>query len=72
MKLFKKLQGRMFMEGITQSDLADLLGKSTTYVSNRMRGKHEWELEDLYRIAEIAAIPSDEILTFFPRKGRMQ
>ena len=49
-KPYKELRKLMYGESINQEQLADHLGRSTTYVSMRMRGVAPWDMLDVYRI----------------------
>lgn len=45
-----------------QADVARLLGTSRTAVNNRWRGRMQWQLEDLEKLASAMAIPVDQLL----------
>lgn len=69
MKKFKKLQTLMFGECFTQKDLARSINKSPSYISSRMVGRQQWELEDIYKTCDLLEIPYEEICLYFPRNG---
>ena len=67
MKKFKKLQSLLFVNDITQEDLAELLGKSKTYVSMCMRGVADWRQRDMYTIMDALNIDYTEVFKYFPK-----
>ena len=67
-KPYKELRKLMYGESINQEQLAEHLGRCTTYVSMRMRGVAPWDMLDVYRICELLEIPTDKIAVYFPRE----
>lgn len=70
-KLYRKLRARMWEMDIDQSYLSAHIDRSRAYVSDRFVGRNQkqFNLEDIYKIAEVLQIPEDEILSYFPRRG---
>lgn len=72
MKPYAKLRGRMAELEVTGEMLANHIGRSTTYVSNRMirnsRG-YSWTVDEVYKILNFLEIPQSEIFTYFPPNG---
>lgn len=68
--MFKKLKGCMFENDLTQKMLAEIIGRSETYITNRMTGHYPWTLDDVYDICKALGIPSEEICVYFPKGGR--
>ncbi len=72
MKPYAKLRGRMAELGVTGETLANYIGRSKTYVSNRMtRGSrsYSWTVDEVYKILDFLEIPQSEIFTYFPPNG---
>lgn len=72
MKPYAKLRGRLTECGYTQLDLANFVGKSPSYVSERMAGKrYDWEISEAYLILDRLDVPTNEIFNYFPpNKGK--
>lgn len=51
------IRERMREKGITQQNLADRLGRSQTYVSERCLDKKSWTLQDIDEIAKAFGYP---------------
>lgn len=72
MKPYAKLRGRMAELDVTGETLANYIGRSTTYVSNRMsrnsRG-YSWTVDEVYKILNFLEVPQSEIFTYFPPNG---
>ena len=72
MRPYAKLRGRMAELEVTGEMLANHIGRSKTYVSNRMirdpRG-YSWTVDEVYKILDFLEIPQNEIFTYFPPNG---
>lgn len=71
MKKFKKLRSRIFDFEFLQEDLAKRLGKSTTYLKNRLNGSQPFTLQDAYLLCDLLEIEMSEIPKYFPREEFM-
>lgn len=70
MKAYAKLRGLLRERDLTSSDLADMLGRSQSYVSERMTAKHYyWDIREIYTILAWLGISLDRIFEFFPPNG---
>ncbi|MGN1304998.1 MAG: hypothetical protein ACI4YB_08175 [Oscillospiraceae bacterium] len=70
MKAYAKLRGALLERDITSADLAVMLGRSQSYVSERMTAKrYFWDLREIYTILNILGISCDRIFEFFPPNG---
>ena len=67
MRPYHKLKCRMFEQEVRQEDIAKDLGVSKTFVSRRMTGKDQWELDVVYKVCDILAIPYTEISVYWPK-----
>lgn len=47
-------------------DIANVLGKSNSYVSSRMNGRYPWTLDDAYIILDFLNLEAADILKYFP------
>lgn len=66
----RKLRGALLARGIEQSDLADVLGISTTSISNRMRGKYPWTVSEAWVILRmIGEGDPSKLGEYFPEGG---
>ena len=54
------IRSRMALKGITQGNLAKLLGISRNTMSSRMTGHSSFTLEEVRRLCEILEISDDE------------
>lgn len=66
---FRKLRTLLRNADIGHRYLAELLGKSTSYISPRMTAKTSWKLDEAYKILEILNEPLDMIYEIFPKDG---
>ncbi|MGW6003528.1 helix-turn-helix transcriptional regulator [Oerskovia enterophila] len=55
---------------ISQEDLAELLGRSRSAISQRFTGKVAWSLDDLGTIAAAFSCPVDDLLDDGSQRGR--
>lgn len=55
---------------ISQEDLAELLGRSRSPISQRFTGKVAWSLDDLGTIAASFGCPVDDLLADGSQRGR--
>lgn len=70
MKAYAKLRGALLERDITSADLAAMLGRSQSYVSERMTAKrYFWDIHEIYTILNILGISCDRIFEFFPPNG---
>lgn len=62
---FQKLRTRSYEYGYTQEDLADIRGKSRTYIARRFAGIEPWSTEDMKVLGPMLNIPFDDWLYYF-------
>ena len=72
MKSYAKLRGRMAELEATNEDLANHIGRSKTYVSNRMTRNSSWTIDEVYKILNFLELPQNEIFTYFPPNGGIE
>lgn len=65
--MLKKLKTELFANDIIQDMVCEQLGKSQTYVTNRMTGKKSFSLKDAYLICDMLELPYSNILELFPK-----
>lgn len=68
--MFKKLKTELFANDIDQKYLCKKLGKSQTYISDRMMGRRPWSMDDVYTLCDLLQIPCEQIPEYFPRGGK--
>ena len=69
---FKLLRTKLFEADINQIYLAELMGRSETYITNRMTCKYPWSQQDMYFIMDLLKITYSEMYIYFPKNGRMK
>lgn len=66
----RRLRGALKAAGWEQREVADVLGISPTSVSNKMRGKYPWTIDEAWRIMDIIGISAPDMLgLLFPPEG---
>ena len=63
----KKLKVAMYQHGVTYDTLQKQFGCGTNYLSNRLQGRQPWNLEEVYQLCDLLAIPWGEAQAYFPR-----
>lgn len=57
----------MYRKNITQAELAKYIGaESATVVSDRLRGKRSWKLDEIYKVMAYLGLPLSRIYDYFP------
>lgn len=66
------LETALFTSRLTEADAAAAIGRSASYISNRLNGRGSFTIADAYKILEMLGKEPEEIATFFPpeKKGR--
>jgi len=64
-KRFPLVYGRLAELSITQKQLADKIEISSVSLSNKLTGKTEFNLSEIYKICEALQIPKDNIISYF-------
>jgi DNA-binding XRE family transcriptional regulator len=65
---FKALRMEMYGADLDQETFGKALGKSRTYISNRLSSRYEWDMSDVYAICKLFDIPHEKIAEYFPPK----
>ena len=68
-KRFFRVRQQMYALRVNQDDIAEAIGRSPSYVSDRMRGKAQFNLSDIYGIMDVLQIAPENMAEFFPRDG---
>lgn len=61
----QKLKGKLYEEGKTYKDLAELLGKSVTTIFNKMNGVSEFDCAEACIISKWLMLSSKESIDIF-------
>lgn len=70
---FIELRLVMYRKNITQAELAKYIGaESATVVSDRLRGKRDWRLDEMYKTLELLGLPLSQIYDYFPPEEVIQ
>ena len=67
---FALLRSYMTKEGIDQKYLAEIMGKSQTYITNRFTLRYPWTQDDQYFLMDELGIPYEDMYLVFPKNGR--
>lgn len=67
---YAKLRAALVERGMTQTDVAKLLGREEKYVTTRMCGHAPWAQDEMYRIMDSIAVPAEQMHVYFPRRGQ--
>ena len=68
-KKYAKLNGKLYEDGIKQSELCEQMNKSQTWMTNRMSKDGCFTVDEGYQILEILHIPFAQFTEYFPRGG---
>lgn len=68
-EMYTVLQRQMKERRINASELAEIIGKSPSYVSTRFSGAQPWTMDDAYKIMEVMGINAKHISKLFPPRG---
>ncbi len=64
------LEKELFAQRVTEDMLARYIGRSTSYVSNRMIGRYPWTVTEAYQILKLLRKePRDFVIYFPPEEG---
>lgn len=66
---YKKLRAKMFVLGITQERLGELLDLSTCTICAYFSGRIKWRIDQIYAVCDCLKIPYTEISEYFPKGG---
>lgn len=68
---YRVLREELKKRGInTAKDLADIIGRSHTYVNMRLCGMYPWALDEVYHIMDdVLHVDASKIPVIFPRGG---
>lgn len=69
--MFCKLKGRIAENEMDQKCIREAIGKSQTYVTQRMTGRKPWTMDDVYTLCDLLNIQTSEIPLYFPREGKL-
>lgn len=63
--LFGKLLGRMAEKGLKKGTVAKMLGITDRSLSNKLYGRNDWKLTEVYRLIEMLDISYEDIYDYF-------
>lgn len=66
-RTYRALRARLTATGTTLQNIADAIGRSETYVTNRMNASCQWQLDDIYKIMTYLDLPDTAIAQYFPQ-----
>lgn len=61
----------LYINDIEQKEVREALGKSQTYITQRVMGRMPFTIDDAYIICDLAGVPHEDIPKYFPmsKKG---
>lgn len=68
--MFKKLKTEMYANDVDQKILCKAIGRSESYMTQRMTGRKPFNLNDVYCICRCLHIPCEKIHEYFPLNGK--
>ena len=67
---YDEIRRLLAARGYDGATLAKKLGRSAGYVSERWNNKRSWEIDDCYRMLELAGAPHQDVYIYFAPNGR--
>jgi DNA-binding XRE family transcriptional regulator len=67
--MFRKLRGIFAELEFDQAYIAEKLHVSQQSISNRMRGKYPWTLDEMYAVMDLIQEPYERLHEYFPKGG---
>lgn len=58
------LKGKLYEYGYNYQDLANYLGRSLSYTSQRVNGDKQWKVDELKKIGQFLEIDGSELLNY--------
>ena len=69
---YRLLRREIYDRGIRQTEICEKLGKSQTWLSNRLLGDACFTIDEGYELLSILKVPKSEFTEYFPRGGYTQ
>ena len=57
-----EIRAGMARKALTQSDVASVLGLSQASVNDRLKGRREWRLDELLKVADLLGVQASALL----------
>lgn len=70
MRPYQALRNELFINGISNPELARLLLVGSSTISRKLNGKSPWTLDECYRVLDLLGKPHSALPDLFPEKGR--
>lgn len=75
-RFYLQLRGRLAEIEMDYTELGRKVGRSYSYIADRMRGVATWSIDDCYNILDAIGQPNADLREMFPRganfNGRMR
>lgn len=68
-ELYRVLRRELKEAGLDTAYLAQLMGRSPSYINQRFRAVYPWDQDDIYRIMDLLHLDYEQIPVVFPLKG---
>lgn len=66
---YRKLREACIRMGIDNADIANEIGRTTVYVSQRITGKRPWGQDEMFKIMDMIREPYENLYYIFPKGG---
>jgi len=66
---FELLRAAIRERYMNMADVAERIGRSLSYVTQRMSGMRQWELSDIYALMALLDIPEYQMPAYFTKDG---
>ena len=67
---YERLRCALEDRGIRQCYIAKNLGVTSPTVSNRLSGKYDWPMKDVYAVMDLLKLPYEHMSAYFPKDGK--
>lgn len=63
----KKLKAAFMFANINYDYLVQKLGRSKSYICDRVTGQEPWDIWEIYQLCDLLSIPYSDIPEYFPK-----
>lgn len=67
-----EVKKKMLDKHLINLDLQEALGKSQPYVTERMKGRKSFDMDEIYVLCKVLDIPLNEISKYFPPSEKLR
>lgn len=70
--MYRKLRGKLKEIDADQKYIAKKLNVSSVCISQKMTGKHQWKLDEMYFLMDLIREPYEKLHEYFPKNGQAE